>query len=361
MTDKMPEMKVLILAGGFATRLWPLCERRAKPLLLLGGKTILERLLEKIPENFEVFLLTNQKFEEDFEAEIQKLGRTDSVRIFCEDAHSDGEKVGALAAISLAISEFEIDENILILAGDNLCPELQIEQLFCSKNEAKIAVREVNSAHEAQKFGVVEVCESGGAKFTSERKICDRVKSTSDAFCQDGRGAEEFLVSGFEEKPAKPKSKLVSTGFCGIGSGLFPILHKFSKKNPDALGAIFSEFLHHDARVSGTVAKGDWFDVGSFESYLAAHKKLQAEKVCREEEVCESGNVFGGKVFLGKGCEVRNCRIFNSIIYPGTTLRNCHISESVVDEDCRLEGLDLNRKLVRRGTVLEMMHKKTTK
>lgn len=311
-------MKVLILAGGFATRLWPLTENRAKPLLLLDGKTILAHILDKVPNEADVYLLTNKKFEIDFQKECKKIGRR-NVEIFCEDAHSDGEKLGALRALSVAIQEFGIQENVFVFAGDNLLPELHIEHIFCSINESCIAIREVASLDEARKFGVVEI---------------------------DGKE-----VVGFEEKPAEPKSRLVSTGFACIGHELFPILHSFAQKSPDALGAIFHEFLKQNKTVLDTKVKGDWFDVGSFETYLEAHKKLQKEDI-KSHATKNGRNTFSGKVFLGEGSAIENCQILDSIIYPGCTLKNCHISQSVIDENCNLEGLDLNRKLVRKGTHL---------
>ncbi|MDH3324470.1 MAG: NDP-sugar synthase [Candidatus Peregrinibacteria bacterium] len=320
-------MKILILAGGFATRLWPLTEKRAKPLLLLDGKTILAHILDKIPKedgNLETILLTNKKFAGDFENELAKLGRRD-VKIFCEDAHSDNEKVGALGAVSLAINEFKINDNILILAGDNLLPDLKIEQLFCENDSAKLAVREVKDFYEARKFGVVEV----------------------------GPDSEYgFEVVDFEEKPEEPKSKLVSTGFCAIGKDLFPFLHEFAQKNPDALGAIFADLLNNGKSVFAEKVTGHWFDVGSFETYLEAHKMLQGEDLKLGKKVVQDGNKFSGKVSIGDGCEVKNCRILNSIVYPGCKLENCRISETIIDENCDFTGVDLNRKLVRKRTRL---------
>jgi glucose-1-phosphate thymidylyltransferase len=184
-------MKILILAGGFATRLWPLSEKHAKPLLLLAGKTILAHLLDRIPQGADVALLTNKKFEADFRKELKQLGR-DSVEIFCEDAHSDGEKLGALGAISVACRELQVDDDLLVLAGDNLLPELKISDLDCDSDSARIAVRQVTSKEEARKFGVVEM--------------------------------EGETVVGFEEKPSQPKSTLVSTGFLALGKNTLPIL-----------------------------------------------------------------------------------------------------------------------------------------
>ena len=311
-------MKILILAGGFATRLWPLSEKHAKPLLLLAGKTILAHLLDRIPFDSDVALLTNKKFKKAFCSELKKLQR-ENIEIFCEDAHSDGEKLGALGAISVACRELNIDDDLLILAGDNLLPELKISELECSSDAARIAVREVETKDEAQKFGVIEL--------------------------------EGERVMGFEEKPSHPKSKMVSTGFLALGKETLPVLHEYAKKAPDALGGIFPELLRRGVLVSAEKVGGEWFDIGSFETYLGAHKALQGESVVYGKNVQESGCEFSGRVFIGDNSVVENCQLHDVIVYPGTILRDCHVSTSVIDENCDLNGLDLSQKLVRSGVV----------
>ena len=136
----------MILAGGFATRLWPLTENRAKPLLLLGGQTILVRILDQVLKNKkklenseiieqeDVIILTNKKFEQEFKEELNKNGYG-NVKIYIEDAESDGEKKGALGAVLDCIHFYGVKESIAILAGDNVIPGFSIDQLICSKNE----------------------------------------------------------------------------------------------------------------------------------------------------------------------------------------------------------------------------------
>lgn len=317
-------MKVLILAGGFATRLWPLTENRAKPLLLLDGKSILGHILEKVPGDLEVILLTNQKFQKDFEQELKRYGGH-KTKIFCEDAFSDGEKLGALGAISAAIDHYKIREDIMILAGDNLLPSLKFSQLVCRGDNAKIAVRDVGDLYEARKFGVVEV---------------------------DPKDPKHILA--FAEKPKKPKSTLVSTGFMSLGKELLPVLQKFSEKHPDELGGVFPAILKAGYEVRAESVPGDWFDVGSFQTYLEAHKLLTDGSMAGfYQRQFPNGNTFKGKVFIGEGCELEGCTIIDAVVYPGTKLKNCYISNTVLDENCDLEGLDLNQKLVRRNTRLK--------
>ncbi|PID70818.1 hypothetical protein CSB37_00165 [bacterium DOLZORAL124_38_8] len=321
-------MKVLILAGGFATRLWPLSETHAKPLLLINGKSILAHLYDKIPAEYEVILLTNKKFEAQFADEIKKINRTHNTTIFCEDAHSDGEKLGALGAISLACEQFHINENLFILAGDNILPDLDLEKLACKEHEGKIVVRTVPNKHEARKFGVIEPAQNW----------------QENPF--------NFEVATFEEKPNEPKSTMVSTGFMCLGKDNIPVLQAYAKKSPDALGGIFMELLHQKIPVKATTVSGDWFDIGSFTTYLEAHEKLQTEPVLCDQNTYQQNNKLSGKVFIGENCVIENCRLHNTIIYPNTKLKNCIISQSVIDEHCELDGLDLNQKFIRQQTKL---------
>lgn len=318
-------MKILILAGGFATRLWPLSQKRAKPLLLINGKTILAHLFEKIPENYEVILITNKKFEKSFQDEIKKIGKESQTTIFCEESFSDAEKLGALRAVSLVCKELQIDENIFVFAGDNLLPELDLKKLSIKDDQSALIVREVSTLAEARKFGVV-------SQYSEKQK-------------------GEYEVSAFAEKPHAPKSKLVSTGFLSIGKNLLPILHAFAEKHPDNLGNIFGEFLRKKKTVIARKVSGEWFDIGSFETYLEAHKKIQEKNICQASQ--EKNNTFSGKIFIGEGSEIKDSVLHNVIVYPNTNIENCILSNCIIDTGCELSGIDLNQKLIRQNTILK--------
>lgn len=317
-------MKAFILAGGFATRLWPLTEKRAKPMLMIDGKPILQHILEQIPSSVETYLLTNSHFEASFKAYLKTQNRT--VHVFCEDTYCDAEKLGALAAVATAIEHYNIKDNLLVLAGDNLLPQLEIKNLFPPSNEARLAVQRVPDLESARAFGVVEFEKATPQEMTK--------------------------VTSFIEKPLHPKSNYVSTGFMGIGADLLPILRAYAEKSPDALGAVITEFLQQKSRVMGFEVKGDWFDVGSYEAYLAAHKTLQ-KTACKIHPSAEVTNCqFKGKVYIAAGAKVTDSVLIDTVVYPYAQLTDCHISQSVIDENCSFKGVDLSRKLVRQGTTI---------
>jgi glucose-1-phosphate thymidylyltransferase len=315
-------MKAFILAGGFATRLWPLTEKRAKPMLLVDGKPILEHILNQIPATVEVFLLTNSQFESDFSTFLKTQKR--EVTIFCEDTHCDDEKLGALAAVATAIDYYNIEDDILVLAGDNLLPELSLSDLFPVEGETRLAVKTVPDLESAKAFGVIQFTQASPKGVTP--------------------------ISAFDEKPEHPQSTFVSTGFMGISQSLLPTLKSFAKVSPDALGAIITEFLKQNYKVSGLEVAGDWFDVGSYEAYLSAHKTMQTESIKIHSTAWVKDCQFQGKVYIGAGAVIENCTLIDTIIYADTQIKNSHISQCVIDQNCEFFGVDLSRKLIRQGT-----------
>jgi glucose-1-phosphate thymidylyltransferase len=335
----------LILAGGFATRLWPLSEHRAKPLLLIDGKTILAHQLEKIPLEAEIILLTNQKFAADFQSELTKLGRINQTKIFLEDSYADGEKLGALGAVATAIKTYNIQQNIIVFAGDNILPDLSIENLQTESNQSVIAIREVADFHQAKKFGVVELENSNRTVETKYLSSDSKKNALREPPC-----IAKQTIKSFEEKPHNPKSKLVSTGFMSFGVELLPHVISYAKESPDALGGIFPYLIAKNIKISATQVGGEWYDIGSFDQYLAAHEVLQKQNVIKHKNVLDQNNTLSGKIFIGEDCKITNCILHDVIVYPGTKIDNCIISKSVIDTDCHLSGIDLNQKLIRSGT-----------
>src|SRR5687768_2197658 len=111
-------MKAFILAGGFATRLWPLTESRAKPLLPLAGKPMLSHIVEKIPPNIPVIVSTNAAFGEGFYAWKKTLQR-DTIEIAIEQTTHDDQKLGTNGAVAQWITATNLKEDLLLITGDN--------------------------------------------------------------------------------------------------------------------------------------------------------------------------------------------------------------------------------------------------
>ena len=114
-------MKCLILAAGYATRLYPLTENFPKPLLKVGEKTILDWLIDDIDTSGEIdeyIVISNHKYAHHFD----DWARTKSVKITVVDdgTESNETRLGAVRDIEFAINKLSIDSDMLVIAGDNV-------------------------------------------------------------------------------------------------------------------------------------------------------------------------------------------------------------------------------------------------
>ena len=113
-------MKCLILAAGYATRLYPLTENFPKPLLEVQGKTILDWLIEDIETAGmvdEYVVISNHKFAEHFEKWAK--GK-DKITVVDDGTSSNEKRLGAVKDIQFAIEKVGLDDEMLVIAGDNL-------------------------------------------------------------------------------------------------------------------------------------------------------------------------------------------------------------------------------------------------
>jgi glucose-1-phosphate thymidylyltransferase len=228
-------MKCLILAGGFATRLYPLTLNKAKALLEYKGKPVISHLIERVPGNIETYVSTNRKFLADFLDWQRSLDR--KVTICIEDALTDAEKKGAISAIDYWIKTRKIDEDLLVLAGDNYF-DMDLSGMiakFTGKNPL-IAVYDVEDREKA--------CEIGKA-------------------CQVGLVTlQRNKVTHFDEKPDVPTSSIIATGIYILPTKIFPILSQYcQEKKRDNLGSFIS-YLLSQTTIRAYPMAGTWIDIG---------------------------------------------------------------------------------------------------
>ena len=314
-------MHAFILAGGFATRLWPLTEKRAKPLLPLAGLPILTHIVEKIPAEIAVTVSTNAVFEESFHTWAKTIDRA-SLDIMIEPTTHDDKKLGTNGALAEWIRSARIEEDILLLTGDNYLGFSIEEFLKHYSGNTLIAAFDSGNLDEAKKFGTVMLDDDGKR------------------------------IAGFEEKPAAPKTTLVSTGCSVIPASTFTVIVEYAKTHPDHIGGIFEEFLRRGIAIDCFRFEEPWFDVGSFETYLTATKALVGDRALlastAQLQTCETE----GSVVVGERSVVEGSTLRDSVIFEGCRIRNCVLERCVIDDGCTLEGVDLTGKMIRAGTVL---------
>jgi glucose-1-phosphate thymidylyltransferase len=241
-------MRAIVLAGGYAKRLWPLTKDRPKPLLPMGDSCILDCIVSKINDVKgieEIILSTNKKFEGNF-LEWVREGGYRNITVFPEPSIQEEEKLGPVKAIDLIIKETPRDD-FLIAAGDNLF-SLDLVELVTFYRKVKssvIALYEIGSLELAKKYASVEVNE--------KRKIV-----------------------GFEEKPERPKSQLVSTGIYVLPwKSISKIgIYLQDSNPPDPIGR-FIGWLSEREDVYGFKFSGYWYDIGSMESYACAQEDFR--------------------------------------------------------------------------------------
>ncbi|MCL0104457.1 nucleotidyltransferase family protein [Dehalococcoidia bacterium] len=244
-------MKAIILAAGYAKRLWPLTKHIPKALLPIAGKPIIDFIIEemiKVREIDEVLISTNLTFENHFRYWLSGLPQELKaiIKMVVEPSTSEEDKLGAIGAIGYAIEQEGLaGKDLLIVAGDNLF-------------EFRLA--DFVDFYQLHRRPIVAFC---------DLKDVDRVKGKYGV----GILAENSKLIGFQEKPVAPKSTLASTGCYLYPAYVIEYIQDYlkGKNDPDAPGH-FIEWLYRQTDVYGFVFGGAWYDIGSFESYDQANE-----------------------------------------------------------------------------------------
>ena len=156
-------MKTVVLAAGYATRLYPLTENFPKPLLEIGSSTILGRMLDDIdgiPEVSEHIVVSNGKFAPIFEqwaSKPQSLRKP--VRVLSDETFTNETRLGAVRDLLLAIEKFSLDEDLLVLAADNIL-DFSLKgfvEEFKKKGTSMIMCHYEPEIYKLQRTGVIEV------------------------------------------------------------------------------------------------------------------------------------------------------------------------------------------------------------
>ncbi len=340
-------MQTFILAGGFATRLWPLTERRAKPLLPIAGKPILTYAVEAVPAELQITVSTNAVFAKDFEVWQQTLKRG-SVKISIEDTGHEDHKLGALGAVARWIREEKIDDDVLLLAGDNFaaCDMASFLKLF--RGNPLVAGHDIGDTDAAKAFGtiILENLPSPG---------CPTLSSES-AGPGGGAGSGGISrVTSFEEKPAHPKSTIVSTGWWVLPRASLPILTEYALKHPDNVGGVFEEFLRRAMPIDCFIFHELWKDIGSFDAYMSLHRKFIGEKtITHPTAIFSPDSVLNGAIDLGPKTQIEQSVLTDCIVFGNTKINDCVLTRCIIDKNCSLSGIDLTDKMLRAGTVLRL-------
>ncbi len=234
-------MKAIILAAGYATRLYPLTLSQPKSLLQVGKKNMLEHIIAKVEHLKDVdviYIVSNDKFFNDFLVWSQNFKSRKPIKIINDNTTSNQDRLGAVGDINFVIEQEKIDDGVLVIAGDNLFEFSlnKFQDFQKEKDSCVVALYDIKEKEKAAgKYGVVEIDENN-------------------------------KIVKFEEKPQEPKSSLVSTACYIFEKEDIPLLKKCVGEIEalDNLGDFIS-WLIKKKDVYGYVFDENWFDIGSHE------------------------------------------------------------------------------------------------
>lgn len=244
-------MKALILAAGYATRLYPLTKEYPKPLLKVGSKPIINYILEKlekIDEIGEILIVTNSKFISQFRRWAKGIKSKKPLRLIDDLTKNHNDRRGAIGDIDFVLKKTRLKDDLLVIGGDNLFNGgLQDFLAFAKtgKSHPVIGAYRLKDIRLARNYGVV--------KLDKERR----------------------LVS-FQEKPKNPKSRLVAMCLYYFPRQKLGLISEYMNNKSgksDATG-FYIEWLKKRLAVYGFVFGGCWYDIGNHRFYNEAKKKF---------------------------------------------------------------------------------------
>ena len=243
-------MNVLILAAGYATRLYPLTLNKAKPLLEVAGKPMIEWVLDNLAPVSDletIFIVTNNKFAKAFQTWADTYKRRHSqfqFKIINDRSNDDSDKLGAIGDINLVLTREDLSKSdLIVVAGDNLFSEPLTDFVNRARgSSATLATYDVGDREAMKKYANIEINSDG-------------------------------VITHFEEKPANPKSTLAGIALYYFSRETIPLFTTYlaAGNNPDQPGR-FIQWLYQRKPVKTFQIKGTWFDIGSKETLEEANR-----------------------------------------------------------------------------------------
>lgn len=246
-------MKNIVIAAGYATRLYPLTENFPKPLLKIGERSILDRILDDvdgIEDIDEHIIVTNHKFAEIFSnwvAERKQKPGTKPIRIIDDGTTDNENRLGAVKDLLLAIDEFDINDDIMVLAADNVL-DFSFQgfvNFFKQKNTSVIMCHHEPELYKLQRTGVIAV-------------------------------DDDMKVLEMQEKPEHPVSNWAVPPFYIYKKNDLPLIRDCLNHGCgfDAPGNL-AHYLVNATTIHAWIMPGSRYDIGSLDSYKEAQILFQ--------------------------------------------------------------------------------------
>lgn len=242
-------MKNIVIAAGYATRLGELTKNFPKPLLKIGESTILGRMLDdidRIPEIDEHVIVTNHKFAPVFEEWRRGLSYEKPVTIIDDGTETNDTRLGAVCDLLLAVDRLAVDDDLLVVAADNLLffSFQEFVDFAREKGTSCIMCHRQDDIEKLRRTGVVEL--------DADRRVL-----------------------GMEEKPQQPKSHWAVPPFYIYKKEDLPLV-RHSVENgcgKDAPGNLAHYMVEHTVMHAWEMTAGR-FDIGSLDTYYEAVERF---------------------------------------------------------------------------------------
>lgn len=244
-------MKTLILAAGYATRLWPLTLNRPKPLLPIKNRLIIEYCIDKIKnidEIDKIYVVTNTKFVKNFKNWASDYKIDKRIQIIDDEMKTVDDRRGSIGDILYSIESENIKENLLVIAGDNLFNFSLNDFINFSishKPYVTIGLFNVKNRKLARQYGIVTI-------------------------------NDEAKITNFIEKPEEPQSTLAAMCLYFMPADKLYLIKEYKSEGlPLDLAGNFIEWLSKKEPVYGYTFEGMWLDIGDIKSLKYAQKNYR--------------------------------------------------------------------------------------
>ncbi|ARS90286.1 sugar phosphate nucleotidyltransferase [Natrarchaeobaculum aegyptiacum] len=318
-------MKAVVLAGGYATRLWPITKHRPKMFLPIGDSTVVDRIFAELEADDridEVYVSTNERFAAEFEAHLAQ-SEFEKPRLSVEETTEEADKFGVVGALAQLIDREDVDDDLLVIAGDNLISfdVADFVDYFQEQGAPTLAAYDVGSREKAKSYGLVSL--------------------------------EGDRVVSFQEKPDDPDSTLVSIACYAFPRESLSLLETYLEdgNNPDEPGW-FVQWLQDREPTYAYTFEGAWFDIGTPESYLdAVAWHLDGDSLVDESATLENATI-GENVHVMADVTLEDTHLEHAVVFPDATIQNADVRRSIIDEGTRLEDMDLAGALIGAHTTI---------
>ena len=240
-------MKNIVIAAGYATRLGELTKNFPKPLLKIGNSTILDRMLadiDSIPDIDEHIVVTNHKFAHIFREWAEKQTYAKPITVVDDGTETNDTRLGAVCDLLLALDQLQIDDDLLVVAADNI--------LYFSFQEF------VDFAREKQTSCIM----------CHEQPDVEKLRRTGVIVVDD-----QMRVLNMEEKPQEPKSHWAVPPFYIYRQEDLPLVRGAVDNGcgRDAPGNLAHYMVEHTTMHAWPMSAGR-FDIGSLDTYYEAQR-----------------------------------------------------------------------------------------